>query len=89
MRDSSWRKQKRRKKDYSKASRKRSICRQVYINSDWYDNLHQYSKNKIHCSCGMCRFRNTWEPDRKPISDVKKIERMKYRIFEFYNGLEG
>lgn len=20
----------------------------------WYDNLHQYSKNKIHCSCGMC-----------------------------------
>ena len=20
----------------------------------WYDNLHQYSKNKIHCSCPMC-----------------------------------
>lgn len=19
-----------------------------------YNNLHQYSKNKIHCSCGMC-----------------------------------
>lgn len=22
---------------------------------DWYDNLHQYSKNKIHCSCPLCR----------------------------------
>ena len=20
----------------------------------YYDNLHQYSKNKIHCSCPMC-----------------------------------
>lgn len=20
----------------------------------WYSNLHQYSKNKIHCSCGIC-----------------------------------
>lgn len=20
----------------------------------WYDNLHQYSKNKIHCSCSEC-----------------------------------
>jgi hypothetical protein len=20
----------------------------------YYNNLHQYSKNKIHCSCGMC-----------------------------------
>ena len=20
----------------------------------WYNNLHQYSKNKIHCSCGLC-----------------------------------
>lgn len=21
----------------------------------WYNNLHQFSKNKIHCSCSMCR----------------------------------
>ena len=21
----------------------------------YYDNLHQYSKNKVHCSCRMCR----------------------------------
>ena len=22
---------------------------------DYYNNLHQYSKNKIHCSCPLCR----------------------------------
>lgn len=38
--------------DWKKAIRKKKI-----INAygwDYYDNLHQYSKNKIHCSCGMC-----------------------------------
>ena len=39
--------------DWKKAIRKRKI-----INAygwDYYDNLHQYSKNKIHCSCPLCR----------------------------------
>lgn len=85
MRDSSWKKQKRRKKDYSKALRKRSISRNVYIH-DWYDNLHQYSKNKIHCSCGMCRFRNTWEPNRRPMADVRRIEGMRNQLDEYYRG---
>ena len=38
--------------DWKKAIRKKKI-----INAygwDYYDNLHQYSKNKIHCSCPMC-----------------------------------
>ena len=41
-----------------KALRKRRITKEVYCysNHDWeyYDNLHQYSKNKIHCSCPCC-----------------------------------
>ena len=39
-----------------KALRKRQIARNVYRqdNSDYYDSLHQYSKNKIHCSCAQC-----------------------------------
>ena len=39
-----------------KALRKRQIARNVYRwnNSDYYDSLHQYSKNKIHCSCPLC-----------------------------------
>lgn len=40
-----------------KALRKRRIAREVYYDGDihpYYSNLHQYSKNKIHCSCPMC-----------------------------------
>ena len=60
----------RRYKDYTKAKRKRDIDITVsWYPSFWigfsdgeyvfpkrglYNNLHQYSKNKIHCSCPMC-----------------------------------
>lgn len=42
-----------------KALRKRRLARGIYHswgNPEWeyYDNLHQFSKNKIHCSCPMC-----------------------------------
>lgn len=43
----------RRHNDIVKALRKRNICRNYY-GWEYYDNLHQYSKNKIHCSCPMC-----------------------------------
>lgn len=44
----------RRHKDWTKAIRKMKICRDNY-GWQYYDNLHQYSKNKIHCSCPLCR----------------------------------
>lgn len=52
----------RRKLNYRKALRKRFITRNVYklnekdsVYSDGYfDNLNQYSKNKIHCSDYCC-----------------------------------
>ena len=39
-----------------KALRKRRIAREIYpyMDRDYYDNLHQLSKNKIHCDCPMC-----------------------------------
>ena len=40
-----------------KALRKRRIAEEVYYDGKehpYYDNLHQYSKNKIHCSCPLC-----------------------------------
>ena len=41
--------------DWRKAIRKRNIVHHIYGWSEgWYDNLHQYSKNKVHCSCPMC-----------------------------------
>ena len=50
--------------DWKKAIRKRRIDRETQgtfeFQHDWYDNLHQYSKNKIRCSCGLCnRVRKT------------------------------
>ena len=67
MRNRGWR----RKKDFSKAKRKKNIdlatsffhweeynnplySSNFVINYGMYNSLHQYSKNKIHCSCGMC-----------------------------------
>lgn len=42
-----------------KALRKRRISRYDYLyrveEKDYYDNLHQYSKNKVHCSCPPCQ----------------------------------
>ena len=53
-----------------KALRKRRIAEEVYWGSKdhpYYDDLHQYSKNKIHCSCPMCspKTRNKGRRDRK------------------------
>ena len=47
----------RRKTDYKKAKRKAriNIATMAYNTVPLYDNLHQYSKNKIHCSCRLCR----------------------------------
>ena len=48
----------RRHKNFTKALRKRAIARKVYPSfvgeHEYYSNLHQYSKNKIHCSCPIC-----------------------------------
>ena len=61
-----------------------------------YDNLHQYSKNKIHCSCGMCsRWRKTNNHGRKrkisgnyapsknwSVRDERRIEEMQDQILD-------
>lgn len=80
MRNRGWR----RKKDFSKAKRKRNID----IHFNWcpinytslfnyeflnnkkgiYDNLHQYSKNKIHCSCSMCSAKTRNKGNRRKLS---------------------
>ena len=42
---------------WRKALRKKRIAAQFWYGrnvGEYYDNLHQYSKNKIHCSCPFC-----------------------------------
>ena len=53
-----------------KALRKQRIAREIYYDGEehpYYNNLHQYSKNKIHCSCPMCspKTRNKGRRDRR------------------------
>ena len=45
-----------RKIDFTHALRKRKKAEIIDRNNDcpYYGNLHQYSKNKIHCSCPDC-----------------------------------
>ena len=80
----------RRHNNVSKAIRKERIVKEIYSNFDgWYDNLHQYSKNKIHCSCPMCasktnRKRRNWygRAYDPPIRDIRKIEKLDYNLEE-------
>ena len=78
MRTRAWR----RYKDYTKAKRKRNKdISTAWLGHLWYDNLHQYSKNKIHCSCPMCRAktkRNDYYVvgHSYTISDLRKQMRM-------------
>lgn len=79
-----------RRRSILKALRKQRIDRAVYPYSeyDWYNNLHQYSKNKIHCSCPMCstktrnkghsRYKGMVPGINYKISDIKKIQRLEY-----------
>ena len=81
----------RRHNDWQKAIRKRNIVKDVWNDgTELYDNLHQYSKNKVHCSCYMCscktnnkgkrrKMYGNYAPSYNPsVSDIKKIERMDY-----------
>ena len=93
------RREKKKKNDYKKAIRKRRLTKELYssnsdCNWDYYNNLHQYSKNKIHCSCGMCRaktndkkhklYSTTHRKNKNwTHSDRKKIEKMKADLSEY------
>lgn len=88
-----------------KALRKRRIAKEIYhnwSNADWeyYDNLHQYSKNKIHCSCPMCSSKTRNKGKRRyrqgnymkhinyKASDLKRQISMDDEEFE-YTGSSG
>ena len=64
---------KRRAKNLSKAKRKQRLAKQIY-GIDWYKYLHQYSKNKIHCSCPLCAFHGP------TFAEMKNQEKVKYEM---------
>ena len=85
-----------------KALRKRRIAREIYpyMDRDYYDNLHQFSKNKIHCDCSMCSAKTRNKGKRRyksgnymrhinyKVSELKRQISMDDEEFE-YTGSSG
>lgn len=83
----------RRHNNVKKALRKRNLAKEIYYDMpgwEWFNNLHQYSKNKIHCSCGMCTSKTknktkrhvhaNYDPSYNPsIHDRRQIEKLNYQ----------
>ena len=79
-----------------KALNRRRLARKIYPcdENDYYDNLHQYSKNKIHCSCPMCSAKTRNKRKRRgngygfapsinyKISDQRKVDAMEEDLKE-------
>jgi hypothetical protein len=83
----------RRHKDIVKAIRKKKLSKIIYGEYELYKNLHQYSKNKIHCSCPLCAaktnsryFQGSHRLGKKnwDIKDLKKLEALIYSEEEYY-----
>ena len=73
----------RRKNDIRKAIRKRKITANIY-HTGYYDNLHQYSKNKIHCSCPICAFNHKkLGYKNRTFKELKQIEDMDFQENDF------
>lgn len=78
----------RRKIDYKKAKRKAKIdlarsCDGLPL----YDNLHQYSKNKIHCSCRLCRGKDYFGRHITTEQEVKSHDEMLVELKELDDDL--
>lgn len=60
--------------------RKKSISKLVY-GFDWYHHDGQYSKGKIHCGCGLCKFGKRY---RLPtIRDMREQSREKILLDDY------
>lgn len=78
----------RRKIDYKKARRKARIdLARSYDGLPLYDNLHQYSKNKIHCSCRLCRGKNYFGRHITTEQEVKNHDEMLAELKELHDDL--
>ena len=86
----------RRHKNFSKALRKQEICRHAY-GFPYYDNLHEYSKNKIHCSCPLCRsktnnktHKHVWFPAMNwSMMDRRRLDEMADQVEEYEEEVDS
>lgn len=71
-----------RSRDYYRKVRSQAIKRKKFIAEKckgikgYYPDDGMYSKNKVHCSCGMCRVRDHKGGHLLTLSEIFAIERM-------------
>lgn len=80
----------RRKINYSKARRKKTISKS-FCKNGWYKYDGQYIKGKIHCSCSECSPRTNnrgryGAAINYKRSDKQKVDAMQYQINEYNEG---
>lgn len=88
----------RRHNDFVKAIRRKKLAEELYC-TEYYDNLHQYADNKIHCSCGMCsRYNKTnnkgphkrkihgnYAPTYNPSrADIRRLDKINFSAYDDY-----
>lgn len=80
----------RRKVDLKKARRKARI--DIARSCDgypMYDNLHQYSKNKIHCSCRLCRGKDYFGRHITTEQEIRSADEMAVELAEILEEEKG
>ena len=80
----------RRKSDFKKAARKRAIHRELTSDDGvlMYSNLHQYSKNKIHCSCCLCRGKDRFGRHILSEQEIRNYGKYEEELAYLYSGEE-
>ena len=75
--------------DWVKAIRKKKLSDSWMEGDHYYNNLHEYSKNKIHCSCPICSNKTNNKGRKKYYgigrknwkhSDLIKVERLESQL---------
>lgn len=63
-------------------ARKKNICVHNY-GFDYYEHDGQYSKGKIHCSCGICKFGKKF--GLPTLRDVRERALERSHLEDYYN----
>lgn len=71
--------------DWKKIHHKAEIIKNVWKDSEWYNNFwehqeHRLSKNKVHCSCPICSAKTS--KNGYKASDIKKFNALQYSAEE-------
>lgn len=78
-----------RKNDFQKAIRKRKLDRSIHPEKGFeytYNNLHQYSHNKITCPCPLCKPKNFGIDTKDKFSVRKKKKAGEDALREYQTG---